>query len=72
MDLFGQDFVGDLLDAPVGVPTDKSTSVDNDPSEVDLFADAAFVSATPLPGGGKNPEPQVRLPPACRKGKAPS
>ncbi|KAI3468156.1 hypothetical protein Pfo_024819 [Paulownia fortunei] len=61
VDLFGQDFVGDLLDAPVGVPTDKSTSLHNDPSEVDLFADAAFVSATPLPAGGKNPEPQINV-----------
>lgn len=65
MDLFGQEFVGDLLDAPVSVPTDKSNSLDYDPSEVDLFADAAFLSATPPPAGGKNRECQVRLPPAC-------
>ncbi|KAK4412577.1 Clathrin interactor EPSIN 1 [Sesamum alatum] len=56
VDLFGQDFVGDLLDVPVSVPTDKSDSLDYDPSEVDLFADAAFVSATPAPAGGKNHE----------------
>ncbi|KAK6161927.1 hypothetical protein DH2020_001768 [Rehmannia glutinosa] len=61
VDLFGQDFVGDLLDVPVGVPTDKSTSLDNDPSEVDLFADATFVSATPLPAGGKLPESQINV-----------
>lgn len=67
MDLFGQDFVGDLLDVSVSIPTD--TSLDNDPSEVDLFADADFVSAPPLPTGSKNSEPQVCLPPACRKGK---
>lgn len=61
MDLFGQDLIGDLLDDPVSVPTDKSTSLDNDPSsEVDLFADADFVSATPLPAAEKIPEPQVR------------
>lgn len=65
MDLFGQDFVGDLLDEPLSVPTDNSTSLDNDPSEVDLFADAAFVSAIPPPAGGKTPQPQVRLPTAC-------
>ncbi|PIN16837.1 Equilibrative nucleoside transporter protein [Handroanthus impetiginosus] len=59
VDLFGEAFIGDLLDAPASVPIDKSTSLDNDPSEVDLFADAAFVSATPLPAGGTNPEPQT-------------
>ncbi|GER38824.1 clathrin interactor EPSIN 1 [Striga asiatica] len=61
VDLFGQDFVGDLLGEPVGVPTDKSTALDNDPSEVDLFADAAFVSATPLPSIAKSPEPQINV-----------
>ncbi|XP_057799723.1 clathrin interactor EPSIN 1 [Salvia miltiorrhiza] len=58
VDLFGQDLMGDFLDVPVSVPTDKSTSLDNDPPEVDLFADAAFVSATPQPAAEKNPEPQ--------------
>ncbi|KAL6533980.1 hypothetical protein OROHE_013813 [Orobanche hederae] len=57
VDLFGPDFVGDLLDAPIGVPTDKSTSLESDSSEVDLFADATFVSAAPPPDGAK-PEPQ--------------
>lgn len=61
VDLFGQDLLGDFLDVPVSVPTDKSTSLDNDPSEVDLFADAAFVSAPPQPAADKNPEPQVKL-----------
>ncbi|KAL6556651.1 hypothetical protein OROGR_005939 [Orobanche gracilis] len=60
VDLFGQDFVGDLVDAPIGVPTDKSTSIENDLSEVDLFADATFVSATPPPEGVK-PEPQINV-----------
>ncbi|KAL8537336.1 hypothetical protein ACS0TY_012472 [Phlomoides rotata] len=59
VDLFGQDFVGDLLDVSVSVPTD--TSLDNDPSEADLFADADFISAPPLPTGGKNPEPQIKV-----------
>ncbi|KAG6389411.1 hypothetical protein SASPL_150879 [Salvia splendens] len=58
VDLFGQDLLGDFLDVPVSVPTDKSTSLDNDPSEVDLFADAAFVSATPQPAAEENPETQ--------------
>ncbi|KZV42008.1 clathrin interactor EPSIN 1 [Dorcoceras hygrometricum] len=58
VDLFGQNFVGDLLDAPISVSTDKFTS-ENDPSEVDLFADAAFVSATPKPQVEKVPVPQT-------------
>ncbi|CAA0824255.1 Clathrin interactor EPSIN 1 [Striga hermonthica] len=61
VDLFGQDFVCDLLGEPVGVPTDKSTALDSDPSEVDLFADATFVSATPLPSVAKTPEPQINV-----------
>ncbi|KAK4358450.1 hypothetical protein RND71_020679 [Anisodus tanguticus] len=46
VDLFGQNLIGDLLDAPTPVPADIST-VTNHPSEVDLFADANFVSAKP-------------------------
>ncbi|XP_073312935.1 clathrin interactor EPSIN 1 [Primulina huaijiensis] len=58
--LFGQNFVGDLLDAPISVSADKFTS-ENDPSEVDLFADAAFVSATPQPQVEKVPMPQTNV-----------
>ncbi|XP_047964627.1 clathrin interactor EPSIN 1-like [Salvia hispanica] len=61
VDLFGQDLIGDFLDAPVSVSTDKPTSLDNVPSEVDLFADAAFVSATPQPAAEKNPQFDVDL-----------
>lgn len=61
VDLFGQNFVHDLLDSPVSIPTVKSTSLNNDPSEVDLFADAAFVSATPQPEVRKSPEPQTNV-----------
>ncbi|KAG8381836.1 hypothetical protein BUALT_Bualt05G0014200 [Buddleja alternifolia] len=61
VDLFGQNHVGDLLDAPVSVPLDKFTSLDNDPSEVDLFADAAFVSAVPEPEAGKSPASQTNV-----------
>ncbi|CAN4120240.1 unnamed protein product [Withania somnifera] len=46
VDLFGQNLIGDLLDAPTPVPADNST-VASHPSEVDLFADANFVSAKP-------------------------
>ncbi|XP_055820467.1 clathrin interactor EPSIN 1-like isoform X2 [Solanum dulcamara] len=49
VDLFGQDLLGDLLDAPAPAPTAKST-VNSDTSEVDLFADATFVSAKPQTG----------------------
>ncbi|KAI6673929.1 hypothetical protein NL676_001835 [Syzygium grande] len=44
--LFGQDLIGDLLDAPITVPTNASSFNENS-SEVDLFADASFVSAPP-------------------------
>ncbi|KAI4337109.1 hypothetical protein L6164_015562 [Bauhinia variegata] len=44
VDLFGGDLLGDLTDAPTPIPSEKpATSV----SEVDLFSDAAFVSAEP-------------------------
>ncbi|KAL3844219.1 hypothetical protein ACJIZ3_001622 [Penstemon smallii] len=58
VDLFAQNFV-DLLDAPVSVPTDKSISLNNDPSEVDLFADAAFVSAPSQPEAVQIPAPHT-------------
>ncbi|KAK4485894.1 hypothetical protein RD792_008545 [Penstemon davidsonii] len=60
VDLFGQN-LGDLLDAPVSVPTDKYTSLDNDTSEVDLFADADFVSAPSQPEAVKIPAPQTNV-----------
>lgn len=65
MDLFGQNLIGDLLDSPVPVPTAQS-DLNNDKSEVDLFADADFVSATPQSESGKAPVPQVRSPPAAK------
>ncbi|CAA0821303.1 Clathrin interactor EPSIN 1 [Striga hermonthica] len=58
VDLFGENFV-DLLDAPVPISTDKSTSLHKDSSEVDLFANADFVSATPEPG--KIPMPATNI-----------
>ncbi|KAG6388014.1 hypothetical protein SASPL_153211 [Salvia splendens] len=61
VDLFGQDLIGDFLDDPVSVSTDKPNSLDNVPSEVDLFADAAFVSATPQPAAENNPQFDVDL-----------
>lgn len=44
MDLFEQNLFGDFLDAPLPVTTEKPATQE-DSSEVDLFADAAFVSA---------------------------
>ncbi|KAG5540555.1 hypothetical protein RHGRI_020687 [Rhododendron griersonianum] len=53
VDLFGQSLVGDLMDAPAFVPEKASTGNSN-VSEVDLFADATFVSAPPhVEAGGK-------------------
>ncbi|CAL5429240.1 unnamed protein product [Camellia sinensis] len=46
VDLFGQSLVGDLMDAPTSVPSEVSPE-NSDLSEVDLFADATFVSAPP-------------------------
>ncbi|KAL7150810.1 hypothetical protein ABFS83_05G138400 [Erythranthe nasuta] len=61
VDLFGENFV-DLLDAPpASVPTDKSTPLANNPSEVDLFADANFVSAKPDLEAVKSSAPQTNI-----------
>ncbi|XP_056161759.1 clathrin interactor EPSIN 1-like [Syzygium oleosum] len=46
VDLFGQDLIGDLLDALISVLTNASSFNENS-SELDLFADASFVSAPP-------------------------
>lgn len=46
MDLFGQSLIDDLMDAPTSVPEEKP-GMNSGSSEVDLFADAAFVSAPP-------------------------
>ncbi|XP_042063247.1 clathrin interactor EPSIN 1-like [Salvia splendens] len=60
VDLFAQDFVS-FSDEPVSLPTDNSTTSVNDSSEVDLFADAAFVSAEPAPVSGKFPGSQTNV-----------
>ncbi|GJZ87303.1 clathrin interactor EPSIN 1, partial [Tanacetum coccineum] len=43
VDLFGDSLIGDLLDTPTPVPTQDSNR-NSKSEEVDLFADAAFVS----------------------------
>ncbi|XP_022131811.1 clathrin interactor EPSIN 1 [Momordica charantia] len=44
VDLFGDSLIGDLMDAPTLVSSEKH---DIDSPEVDLFADATFISASP-------------------------
>ncbi|KAF3447495.1 hypothetical protein FNV43_RR12681 [Rhamnella rubrinervis] len=44
VDLFGESLIGDLMDAPTSVPT-GNPAMNSSASEVDLFADADFVSA---------------------------
>ncbi|XP_047949766.1 clathrin interactor EPSIN 1-like isoform X2 [Salvia hispanica] len=60
VDLFAQDFVS-FSDEPVSLPTDNSTTLGNNSSEVDLFADADFVSAEPVPVSGKFPGSQTNV-----------
>lgn len=45
MDLFGESLIGDLMDAPTSVPAENPAMDSSQPEEVDLFADATFVSA---------------------------
>ncbi|XP_058091356.1 clathrin interactor EPSIN 1-like isoform X2 [Magnolia sinica] len=45
VNLFGESLIGDLMDAPV--PTKNTTTNSNASTDVDLFADATFVSASP-------------------------
>jgi epsin len=59
VDLFGQDLIGDFMDAPTSVSVEKPAT--SDVSAVDLFADAAFVSAPPHVDKGASSQPQVRL-----------
>ncbi|XP_040997439.1 clathrin interactor EPSIN 1 [Juglans microcarpa x Juglans regia] len=60
VDLFGQSLVGDLLDAPTSVPTEKPV-MKSSSSEVDLFADAAFVSASPQIEKAPNSQTQTEV-----------
>lgn len=59
VDLFGQSLIDDLFDAPASVPTEKS-AVNTDSTEVDLFADATFVSAPTKVATEASPKAQVR------------
>ncbi|PON86195.1 ENTH domain containing protein [Trema orientale] len=46
VDLFGGSLIGDLMDAPTPAPS-ENPAMHSSSSEVDLFADATFVSAPP-------------------------
>ncbi|CAI8606175.1 unnamed protein product [Vicia faba] len=59
VDLFGQDLIGDLMDAPTSVSVEKQAA--NDVPEVDLFADAAFVSAPLQMDKGASSQPQEEV-----------
>ncbi|XP_030530694.1 clathrin interactor EPSIN 1 isoform X2 [Rhodamnia argentea] len=59
-DLFGQNLIGDLLDAPISVPTNAPPLNENS-SEVDLFADASFVSAPPVESAASSEKTEVDL-----------
>ncbi|KAJ6406446.1 hypothetical protein OIU84_010044 [Salix udensis] len=60
VDLFGESLLGDLMDAPTSVPTEALVMNANS-EEVDLFADAAFVSAPPQAGKEGSSETQTRV-----------
>lgn len=59
VDLFGQDLIGDLMDAPAAVPAENHP-IDSTSSDVDLFADATFVTAPPKIETGAASQTKVR------------
>ncbi|KAE8656595.1 Clathrin interactor EPSIN 1 [Hibiscus syriacus] len=58
VDLFGPSLMDDLFDAPASVPMEKS-AMNTDSADVDLFADATFVSAPTKVTHESNPQAQV-------------
>lgn len=60
MDLFGESLI-DLMDAPTAVPTERTFLTSNASDEVDLFADATFVSAAPQVEAHVGSHTQVRF-----------
>ncbi|GAB4854356.1 hypothetical protein Ancab_022942 [Ancistrocladus abbreviatus] len=60
VDLFGQSLVGDLMDAPVPIPS-ETAAVDKNAADVDLFADADFVSAAPKAEAGVKSQIQPNM-----------
>ncbi|CAM8889831.1 unnamed protein product [Rhodiola kirilowii] len=62
VDLFGESLFGDLMDAPTPIPTEDTTA-NSESADVDLFADATFVSApsSKAPKSASPPQIQVDL-----------
>ncbi|GMI92575.1 EPSIN1 [Hibiscus trionum] len=60
VDLFGPSLMDDLFDAPASVPVEKS-AMNTDSADVDLFADATFVSAPTKVAHKSSPQAQVDL-----------
>lgn len=60
VDLFGQSSLIDLMDAPAPVSI-ETTVLNTSSSDADLFADAAFVSASPHEETGGSSQAQVRF-----------
>ncbi|KAK8550433.1 hypothetical protein V6N13_118951 [Hibiscus sabdariffa] len=60
VDLFGPSLIDDLFDAPASVPVEKS-AMNTDSADVDLFADATFVSAPTKVAQKSSPQAQVDL-----------
>ncbi|KAE8732602.1 Clathrin interactor EPSIN 1 [Hibiscus syriacus] len=60
VDLFGPSLMDDLFDAPASVPMEKS-AMNIDSADVDLFADATFVSAPTKVTHESSPQTQVDL-----------
>ncbi|XWS26379.1 hypothetical protein CRYUN_Cryun26dG0027200 [Craigia yunnanensis] len=60
VDLFGQSLIDDLFDGPASVVTVKS-AVNSDSAEVDLFADATFVSAPTKAATEATPQAQQQV-----------
>lgn len=60
VDPFGRSLIGDLMDAPISMPTETS-AMNGNSSEADLFADANFVSAPTQVEKEASSQPQVRF-----------
>ncbi|XP_050126172.1 clathrin interactor EPSIN 1-like isoform X4 [Malus sylvestris] len=60
VDLFGQNLMDDFIDAPASVPEEKA-GMNSSSADVDLFADADFVSAPPQAATGVSSQNGVDL-----------
>eukprot|EP00262_Sarcandra_glabra_P018862 TRINITY_DN6922_c0_g1_i2.p1 TRINITY_DN6922_c0_g1~~TRINITY_DN6922_c0_g1_i2.p1 ORF type:complete len:579 (-),score=137.32 TRINITY_DN6922_c0_g1_i2:246-1913(-) len=61
VDLFGGSLIGDLMDAPTSIPTGITSTNTSVTPEVDLFADATFVSASPHIEAGTSSHTQANV-----------